>query len=46
MADIINGDGISLQRNVKAFEPILNHLYPSAYDWAKEHPDPTNWNVW
>jgi len=45
MVDVIVGDGVHLQRDVHAYIPRVG-LELSRYDWAKEEPASSDWNLW
>ena len=44
LADIIHGDGISLQQCMKS--PNDGKIGESKYDWARESPSSTNCGIW
>lgn len=44
MADIIDGDGVSLLRDAHTLVPSLSP--GSKYDWPIEKPARTDWNLW
>ena len=44
MADIVHGDGKTLNKNMKSFSPEA--AGNSKYDWANEAPSPQDWARW